>query len=170
MVTKKMEEAMNNQINEEMFSAYLYQSMSAFCETKNMEGFANWTAIQAKEEMSHAMKIYRFVLEKGGNINLQAIKAPKVEWESMAKMSEEILGHERHITKCIDDLLEVAREEKDNATQNMLQWFVDEQVEEESNADAIVQKLKMIGEFGAGLFMLDNELKQRVFVDSTQNK
>jgi ferritin len=170
MLKEKMEKALNDQINEELFSAYLYQSMSAFCESKNMEGFSNWTAIQAKEEMTHAMKLYKFVLERGGEIVLQSIKAPKVKWESVEKMVEEILEHEQHITQCIDNLIEVAREERDNSAQNMLQWFVDEQVEEEANVDAILQKLKLIDGNGAGLFMLDNELKQRVFVDETQGQ
>ncbi|MGM0509273.1 MAG: ferritin [Fusobacteriota bacterium] len=170
MLTKRLQDAINDQINEEMFSAYLYQSMSAFCEIKNLDGFANWTSVQAKEEMTHAMKLYNFILEKGGEVELQAIKSPQSKWDSIEKMAQDILDHEEHITKCIDDLLDVAREEKDNATQNMLQWFVDEQVEEEANADEILQKVKMVGEKGPGLFMLDNELKQRIFVDETKEE
>lgn len=168
MIKQKIQDEINSQINAEMFSAYLYQSMSAYCEGKNLKGFANWAAIQAKEEMTHAMKFYSYLIERGGKVILQAIEAPQTDWENVAKMAEEIYTHEIYITGRINNLLCLATEEKDYATANMLQWFVAEQVEEESNADEIVQQLKMIEGKGAGLFMIDKELATRVFVDSTQ--
>lgn len=167
MIKQRIQDEINDQINAEMFSAYLYQSMSAYCIENNLKGFANWAAVQAKEEMTHAMKFYAFLLERGGKVILKAISAPKVEWKDVLEMSQEIYTHELYISERINNLVNVALEEKDHATANMLQWFVAEQVEEEANADEIVQQLKMIDGKGAGLFMIDRELQTRVFVDAT---
>jgi len=170
MLSKKMEEALNNQVNAEMYSAYLYLAMSAWFEDQNLPGFANWMYIQAQEEMTHAMKIYRYITDRGGSISLKAIDEPPKEWDDAVKVAEEVYKHEQKVTGMIHDLVNLAREEKDYGTDNMLQWFVSEQVEEETNADELLQNLKLIGGKGQGLLMLDRELSQRQFVDETQQE
>jgi ferritin len=162
MIKKKMQDALNNQINEETFSSFLYLSMSAYFESKSLLGFARWMKIQAQEELLHAMKFYSYILERGGKVELQALAAPKKEWTSVLNAFEEALAHEEHITGCINDLMSVAMEEKDHASQNMLKWFVDEQVEEEATANEIVDKLRMIGDHGPMLLMQDKEMTMRV--------
>lgn len=162
MINKRMQDALNKQINEEMFSSYLYLSMSAYFESKSLLGFANWMKIQAQEEMLHAMKFYNYILERGGNVELQAIAEPKKEWTSVLNAFEEALAHEEHITGCINDLMSVGMEEKDHASQNLLKWFVDEQVEEEATANEIVDKLRMIGDHGPMLLMQDKEMTTRL--------
>ncbi len=168
MLSKKMEEQLNNQVNAEMYSAYLYLAMSAFFEDQNLSGFAHWMYVQAQEEMTHAMKIYRFINDRGGRVELKAIDEPPKEWDDAVKVAQEVYEHEQKVTGMIHDLVNLAREEKDHGTDNMLQWFVAEQVEEENNADELLQQLKLIGGKGQGLLMLDRELSQRVFVDETQ--
>lgn len=161
MINKRMQDALNKQINEEMFSSYLYLSMSAYFESNSLLGFAHWMKTQAQEEMFHAMKFYNYILERGGNVELQAVAEPKKEWTSVLNAFEEALAHEEHITGCINDLMSVAIEEKDHASQNLLKWFVDEQVEEEATANEIVDKLKMIGDHGPMLLMQDKEMTAR---------
>jgi ferritin len=161
MIKKKMEEALNKQINEEMFSFYLYLAMSADFESKSLMGFSHWMKTQAQEELLHALKFYNHILERGGHVELQAIAQPKKQWSSPLNAFEEALAHEEHITTCINDLMTVAIEEKDHAAQNLLKWFVDEQVEEEANATEIVDKLRMIGDHGPMLLMQDKELGAR---------
>jgi ferritin len=168
MLSKKVEEALNKQINAELFSAYLYLAMSAYYKNLNLNGFAHWMRIQNMEETTHALKIYDFVLERGGKIELSKIDAVDSGWGSIVEVFEAALTHEREVTKRINDLVEVARTEKDNATLNLLQWFVDEQVEEEANAEEILQQLKMIKGEGQGILLIDRELRGRVFVDSTK--
>ncbi|MFP4620031.1 MAG: ferritin [Bacteroidales bacterium] len=170
MLSEKMEKALNKQINAEMYSAYLYLAMSAYFEDQNLTGFANWMYIQAQEEMTHAMKIYRYINERGGRVRLEAIEEPPKEWDDALKVAEEVYSHEQKVTGMIHDLVNLAREEKDHGTDNMLQWFVAEQVEEEANADELLQNLKLIGGKGQGLLMLDRELSQRQFVDETQEE
>lgn len=162
MIKKRVEEALNKQINEEMFSSYLYLAMSAYFESKSLLGFAHWMKTQAQEEMFHSMKFFKHILERGGHVALQAIAEPKREWSSTLNAFEEALAHEEHITACINDLMTVAIEEKDHAVQNLLKWFVDEQVEEEANANEIVDKLKMIGDHGPMLLMQDKEMGLRL--------
>lgn len=168
MITKKMEDALNEQINAEFASAYLYLSMASWFEEKNLEGMANWMTIQFKEEQTHALKFYNYVIERGGRVILKPIEGPETEWNNVLHVFEETLKHERLITSLINNLVNIAIEEKDHATNNMLQWFVGEQVEEEANADKIISQLKMIGDHPHGVFMLDRELATRVFVDATQ--
>lgn len=167
MLNKRVEEELNKQINEEMYSSYLYQSMAAYFESKNLKGFANWMNVQAKEEMTHAMKFYRFVNERGGRVKFEAIAAPKVEWNGLIEVFQDTLEHEHHITGRINTLISIATEEKDCATVNELQWFVAEQVEEEANVNELLEQLKFINGEGHGIFMIDRELKTRVFVDRT---
>jgi ferritin len=169
MLTDKVLEALNKQVNAELFSAYLYMAMSADFQAKNLAGFANWMRVQAQEEMTHAMKIYNYILDRGGRADLMPIDRPQAEWKSPLNAFEEALGHEQEITAMINNLIELAKVEKDPATESMLRWFVDEQVEEEANADENVQKLKMIGDDTSATFILDQEMKQRTFVDETQN-
>ena len=163
MLKPKVEKALNEQINKELFSAYLYQSMSAHASHIGLEGVANWMNVQAEEEMFHARKIYNYIDEQGGKIILQAIEQPDTEFASAKDMFEKSLAHEQFITKSINDLVTLAREEQDYATEIFLSWYVTEQVEEEANVNAILDKLNLIGEGGRGIFMFDKELSGRTF-------
>ena len=167
MLSKKMEAALNEQVNAELYSAYLYLAMSAWFEEKNLKGFANWMRIQYQEETSHAMKFFDFINERGGKAVLKAIAAPKGNQKNAIDIFQETLKHEQHVTSLINNLVNIAISEKDHATNNELQWFVKEQVEEEANATGILEELKMIEGKGPALFMIDRELKQRVFVPIT---
>jgi ferritin len=163
MISKTMEKALNEQINAEMYSAYLYLSMEAYFRSLNLRGFANWMRVQMQEETTHAMKIYDYVDDRGGRIVLKSIAAPQDEWKSPLAVFEATYKHEQKVTGLINNLVNLAVKEKDHATGAFLQWFVSEQVEEEASADKIVQQMRMIGDAPGGLFMLDHELGQRVF-------
>ncbi len=164
MLNKRLEQELNKQINAEMYSAYLYLSMSAYLTSKNLQGFANWMKIQFEEEQSHAMKLYQYILDRGGKVVLEKIDNPKIEWKNVIEVFEDALAHEQKVTSLINNLVNISYEEKDHASVNELQWFVTEQVEEEANVNDILDQLRMIDGKGSGLFMLDRELKQRVFV------
>ena len=164
MIDKEIEDEINKQINEEMYSAYLYMSMSAHFESAGLKGFANWMYVQYQEEMDHAMKFYRYLHERGGTVRLYGIKEPPHEWNSPLHAFEETLKHEKHITERINFLVDLAESKKDRATFNLLQWYIDEQVEEEANDEEIINQLRLIGESGQGLLMLDRELGQRTYV------
>ena len=166
MLSDKMVDALNGQINKEMYSAYLYMSMSAYTEFIGLKGFANWFYIQYQEEMEHAMRIYNYILEQGSQVKLMAVKEPPTEFGSPLEMFEQTLEHEKYITQSINDLVELAIEQKDHASQIFLQWYVTEQVEEEGNDNEIIDKLKLAGKEGGGLFMIDKELSGRVFTAS----
>ena len=168
MLNKKVEEAMNKQINAEIWSAYLYLSMSAYFESQSLSGFANWMKVQWQEEISHAMKFFDYVNERGGRINLIPIDKVKTDWKDAREIFEETLAHEQKVTRMINALVDLAISEKDHASNSMLQWYVDEQVEEEANADALLQQLKMLNNNQQGLLMLDKELQSRTFVDETK--
>lgn len=161
MIDQKIEKVLNAQINEEMFSSYLYLSMSAYFEDQNWHGFANWMAKQSQEEYGHAMKIYHYIVERGGRVELKALAEPKKEWKSVVNVFEEALAHEIHITKCIHDITDQAIKAKDHATAGFMQWFVKEQVEEEANATEMVAKLKLVKDAPAGLFIMDKEAGSR---------
>jgi len=163
MIKKKIENALNKQTNAEMYSSYLYLSMSAFFESANLKGFAHWMRIQAQEELVHALKFFDYVHGRGGTVTLTAIDAPPIKWQSPLAVFDHVFEHEQKVTGLINDLVDLAISENDHATHNFLQWFVAEQVEEESSADEIVHKLKLVGDARGGLFMLDKELGQRVF-------
>jgi ferritin len=163
MISKNMEEALNEQVNAELYSAYLYLSMESYFKAQNLNGFANWMRIQTQEEVSHAMKIYDFINERGGRVLLKAIEGPATEWDSALTVFNAVYAHEQKVTSLINNLVDLAIKEKDHATNSFLQWFVNEQVEEEASADAIVQQLKMMEKAPGGMFMLDRELRQRVF-------
>ncbi|GAB4454534.1 MAG: ferritin [Bacteroidales bacterium] len=170
MITKKMEAAINEQINAELYSAYLYLSMSAWCEGQNLKGFGNWLRVQYQEETAHALKFFDYVIERGGSVSLKKIDAPVAKWKNIIDVFENVLKHEQHVTALINNLVQISMEEKDFAANNMLQWFVNEQVEEEANATEILEQLKLFEGKGAPLFMLDRELKTRVFVPITNTQ
>ncbi|HUV64090.1 MAG TPA: ferritin [Sedimentisphaerales bacterium] len=163
MINKKMEEALNGQVNAELYSAYLYLSMESYFKSLNLNGFANWMRVQTQEEIVHATKIYDFINERGGRAILKAIEGPTTTWDSPRAVFEAAYKHEQKVTGLINDLVDLAIKEKDHASNTFLQWFVNEQVEEEASADQIVQQLKMMESAPGGLFMLDRELAQRVF-------
>jgi ferritin len=163
MLNKEMEKALNAQVNAEMYSAYLYLSMSAYFQSKSLGGFASWMRVQAQEEMGHAMKFYDFINERGGRVILEPIEAPPTDWDSPLSTFEAVYEHEQKVTGLINELVELALEKHDHATNIFLQWFVSEQVEEEDSANDVVEKIKLVGDAKGGLFMLDRELGQRVF-------
>lgn len=170
MISEKMQEALNVQINKELYSAYLYLSMAAWCGSANLSGCANWMTIQAREEASHAEKFFRYLGERGGRVLLQPIEGPPTEWNSALEVFKEVYAHEQKVTGLIHGLVRLARGEDDYATENFLQWFVSEQVEEESSAAGIVERLKLAGDRGSGLFMIDRELGARVFTPPAEEK
>ena len=153
--------ALNQQINEEYYSSYIYQAMVAYFEDNHLDGCAHWMRLQAQEEHEHALKIFDYVVSRGGRVVLAEVKAPPKEWASPQAAFEAALAHEKLMTNYITTLADLAQKENDHATNNLLQWYVTEQVEEEANVDDIVNKLKMVGGDGAGLFLMDRELKTR---------
>lgn len=162
MLGKKMQDLMNNQIQAEIYSANMYLAMSVYCEAQNLKGAANWLKIQYNEEISHAMKFVNYILERGGEVEIKAIDAPPVKYGSLLKVFEEVLAHEKKVTALIHNLYELALKEKDYASQIFLQWFIEEQVEEEANASEILGKLEMSGEKNVnGVMYVDRELARR---------
>ena len=164
MIDDKVCAALNRQINAELYSGYLYLAMSSFFDAKNLKGFASWMRVQVQEELAHAQKLHQYVLERGGKPAFSRVEAPPSEWESPLGVFEHAYGHEQAVTRAINDLVDVGVEAKDHATVNFLQWYVSEQVEEEANFDAIVQQLRLAGDNGAALLMMDREMATRVFV------
>jgi ferritin len=161
MLGKKLEDAINEQINKELYSSYLYLSMSAYCEAENLPGFAHWTRAQAQEEVGHAMRFFDYVNARGGRVVLKAIEMPTPVWKLPLEMFEQVLDHERKVTGMINRLYELALAEKEYATQMALQWFMTEQVEEEQNAGQVVEQLRRIGDQPMGLLVLDRQLGER---------
>ncbi len=161
MLSKTIQDAMNEQIKNELYSAYLYLSMAAYCDSVNLPGFAHWMRAQAQEETGHAMKFYDFIYDRGGRVVLKAIDQPLADFQSPLHVFEETLAHEQKVTGMINNLYTLAAQEKDYASQGFLQWFVDEQVEEEHTAAQIIETLRMIGDHKGSLFMLDRELGKR---------
>jgi ferritin len=162
MLNKKLETAINDQIQRELASAYIYLSMAAYFEANTLPGFANWMRIQFHEEQFHALKFFNFVYERGGVVKLQPIEGPPIEFTSPIDVFEKTLAHEQLVTRFIHELYELALEEKDYPTQVFLQWFIDEQVEEENNAGEILDMLKMVEGNPNALLMLDRELRSRM--------
>lgn len=161
MLSKKMEKALNDQVNAELFSAYLYCSMAAYFEAINLRGCAQWMRVQTQEEMGHAAKFFDFIIERGSRVVLQALDKPQTQWKLPSAAFEAALKHEQYITGRINNLVNLAIQEKDHATNSFLKWFVDEQVEEEASVTEIVEKLKMVKNAPGGMFMIDRELGQR---------
>ncbi len=161
MIKKKMQDALNKQIGEETYSSYLYLSIAAYFDSINLGGISHWLKLHAQEEMFHAMKFYNHIVERGGQVELGHIEEPKRKWENPLNAFTDALAHEEHITGCINKLTDLAIEERDHAGRNLLNWFVDEQVEEEDRFSTVVEKLTMIGDNSAMLLMLDTEMGQR---------
>jgi ferritin len=161
MLTEKMQTALNGQLNAELYSSYLYLSMNAYFKSVNLDGFANWMYYQAQEELEHSLKFYDFVIQRGGKVQLTQIAAPPTEWDSPMAVFEATLAHEQKVTGLINDLVEIAHEERDHATNIFLQWFVSEQVEEEESVGGVLEQLKLMGDAKGGLFMIDRELAKR---------
>lgn len=161
VIKDKMVKALNKQINNELYSSYLYQAMSAYFQSANLFGFAAWMEKQAGEENKHAMKFYRYVFDRGGRVTLSAIDTPPADWKSPLDAFKQAYAHELFITAAINDLVKLAQAEHDTATESMLKWYVDEQVEEEANAQTIVAKLQMVKDNVGGLMILDKELGER---------
>lgn len=161
MISKPLQDALNQQINFELFSAYLYLSMSAHFEAQNLSGFANWMLVQYQEETGHAMKFYKYVFDRNGVVTLKAIDQPATKFKTPADVFKQVLEHEQKVTSLINKLFEVAVKEKDYAAQSFLQWFINEQVEEEKNATDIINMLEMIGDSPVSLIMADRQLAAR---------
>jgi len=161
MISKKIQDALNAQINLEQFSAQLYLAMSGHCERRSFRGFAHWLRIQAQEETKHALKLVDFVLDRGGHLELAAVPAPGAEFGGVTQVFEKILEHEKGISGKIAALFELSRAERDYASEVALQWYVTEQVEEEANAGQLVDQLKAIGEQGGGIWYLDSKMGKR---------
>jgi len=170
MLKEKLLNALNSQLNAELYSAYLYLSMEAYFESIDLNGFANWMRAQTQEELVHAMKFYAYIVRRGGRITLDAIEKPQIEWDSPLAVFEHVYEHEQKVTGLINNLVDLSVSESDHATTNFLQWFVAEQVEEEESASGVLQRVKLAGGSKSGLFMLDNELAQRVFTPPAANE
>lgn len=164
MLSPKMEDALNKQINAELYSGYLYLSMSAYYQSINLPGFANWFHVQMQEEQAHAQIMYNYVVDRGGRVKLMPIDGPQTDWDSPVAPVQNALEHEQKVTGLINDLVHLATEERDYASIGMLQWFVTEQIEEEKNPSDILQQLKLMGDAPGGLFMIDQQLAARVYV------
>ena len=164
MIGDKMTAAINEQVNAELYSAYLYMSMMSHFEHLGLKGFGNWMRVQSMEETLHAYKFYDFVIARGGKVTLQAIAGPGTEWATPLAAFEEVAAHEAKVTGLINDLVDLGQELRDHAASSFLQWYVDEQVEEEANAADVVGKLRLNGDNAQGLFMIDTELAARVFM------
>ncbi len=162
-IGKKMQEALNQHINAEMYSSYLYLAMSAYFESLNLDGFASWMRVQSQEEALHYNKFFDYVNERGGRVLLDAIEKPPAQWSSPLDAFRATYEHEQMVSDLIDKLVEVAIEERDRATESFLKWFVDEQVEEEATVDRMVKMLEMSGESPVAMLMLDREMAARVF-------
>ncbi len=163
MIKKRVLNALNSQLNAELYSAYLYLAMEAYFESINLSGFANWMRAQAQEELIHAMKFYDYIVARGERVDLTAIDEPQKEWDSPLAVFEHVYEHEKMVTGLINDLVDISVAESDHATTNFLQWYVAEQVEEEESASGVLQRVKLTADSPGGLFMLDSELGLRVF-------
>ncbi len=163
MISDKMTKALNDQVNAELYSAYLYLSMSGYAADKDMNGASKWFFAQMQEEMSHAQKIYDYVFSRDRRVELQAIDKPPADFDSFKHMMEETLAHEQKVTSLINAVADLAQEEKDHATYGFIQWFVDEQVEEEESVRDILAEINLAGDNRAGLYMIDKALGARTF-------
>lgn len=170
MLSSRLEEGLNEQMKNEFYSAYLYLSMAAFCDSEDLVGFAHWFKEQAKEEEFHAMKFYDYINDRNGEIELQGIEAPENNFDSLRDVFETSFNHEQKVTEMINDLMDIAKEEGDHASINFLNWFVEEQVEEEDQFETLLNKIKRIGEEGNVIYNLDKEVGQRQFNPPTDNE
>lgn len=169
MLNKKIEAELNQRINDELYSWYLYMAMAAYFEAKNLPGFTNWMKLQAQEEMTHGMKNYHYLLERGGTVKLQTIEEVPHEWNSVLEVFEQAYDHEQKISAIYNEFMEVAKAEKDHACQIYIQWFINEQVEEEANVNAVVERVRMAKDSPGGLFMIDQEMGKRQLAPTAVN-
>jgi ferritin len=165
MIKKEVLDVINEQINAETYSAYMYLSMAAYFEEMGLSGFSNWMKVQYQEESAHALKFFNYITERGGKVILKAVAQVPVDFSGIVDVFEQTLKHENQVTEKINNLMNVAVAASDHATQSFLKWFIDEQVEEEANVERILATLKLINGEGNGVFMMDREMSQRVFVD-----
>lgn len=163
MIKKRVLDALNAQLNAELYSAYLYLAMEAYFESIDLSGFAKWMRAQAHEELSHGMKFYDYIVTRGEHVDLFSIDEPQKEWDSPLAVFEHVYEHEKMVTGLINKLVDISMAESDHATTNFLQWYVAEQVEEEESANGVLQRVKLIADSPGGLFNLDTELGQRVY-------
>lgn len=163
MLNKTMEKALNEQIQAELYSEYLYLAMSAYFQDQNLTGFAHWMRVQAREEDIHAMKIFQYIIEQSGHPRVMSLDQPPRDYKSAEDIFKAALKHEQYITKRINNLVDLAQKEKDKATESFLQWYVDEQVEEENSVDKVIKQLALVKGDGPGLWMLDQEMGTRMF-------
>lgn len=164
MINEKLEKAFNDQINKELYSEYLYLSMQAYFERLNLKGFVNWMSVQVQEEHAHALGMFDYLNQRGGNVQLEAIDKPETDWESPLAVFEQVLEHEEYVTSRINALMDVAEETKDRAAMSFLNWYLKEQVEEEDNVGNVLATLKLIGDDKKALLMLDKDLATKTFV------
>lgn len=164
MINEKLEKAFNDQINKELYSEYLYLSMQAYFERLNLKGFVNWMSVQVQEEHAHALGMFDYLNQRGGNVQLEAIDKPETDWESPLAVFEQVLEHEEYVTSRINALMDVAEETKDRAAMSFLNWYLKEQVEEEDNVGNVLATLKLIGDDKKALLMLDKDFATRTFV------
>ena len=164
MINEKLEKAFNDQINKELYSEYLYLSMQAYFERLNLKGFVNWMSVQVQEEHAHALGMFDYLNQRGGNVQLEAIDKPETDWESPLAVFEQVLEHEEYVTSRINALMDIAEETKDRAAMSFLNWYLKEQVEEEDNVGNVLATLKLIGDDKKALLMLDKDLATRTFV------
>lgn len=165
MINSKIAAALNDQLNLEYYSAYSYLAMSAYFLTQNLNGFAHWMRVQAQEELAHGMKIYDFLDDREAEIRFRALDAPKQNWDSPLDVFEDSLAHEQKVSQSIYNIADLALSERDHATHTFLQWFIEEQVEEEAAVKELIDTLKLVGAEGNGLFLLDRDLAQRDLAD-----
>jgi ferritin len=163
MIGKKLNDAMNEQIKNELESYYIYLSMAAWLHSKALDGMGHWMRVQAHEEMLHAMKFFNHLIDRGGKVALKDLKQLKIQWKSPLDVFQDAFEHEKFISKKINDLMSIARQEKEYASEPLLAWFTDEQIEEEANASKITEQLEMVGADKSGLLMLDRELAARAY-------
>jgi len=167
MITKNLQTAIVEQLNKEFHSAYLYLGMSAYCSQEGFNGASSWFLVQYQEEVAHGMKMFKYLEDQGAEISLPEIKGVKVKYKSLLDVFKKSLFHEQYMTKNLNNLSDIAMKEKDHATYNLLQWYVTEQVEEESTVNAIIDHITLVGDSGYGLFTIDKELSSRTFIDPT---
>lgn len=170
MLSKKMEQALNDQVKWELWSSYLYLSMASYFEELGLMGFASWMKVQEQEEKFHATKFYNYTFERGGRIKFQTLEAPPHTWKNTTAVFQDTLKHEQGVTARINALMDLAIKEKDHATVSYLKWFIDEQVEEEASVQDVINKLKLVEGNPSALYMLDKELGTRVFTPPVSGK
>lgn len=168
MITKKIEQLLNDQMNFEILSAYVYRAMGAYCDVRDLSGFSNWFKVQAQEEEMHSEKIYNYILDRGGEPVYKGFGDPGHNWEGLIKVFEDALAHEKIVTERFNNIMTEAVAENDHATRSFLNWFIDEQVEEEATAQSVVNQIKIVGETGPGLLMMDREMATRTFTPEAQ--